>query len=381
MTNPFAPSYVPALRMKAGELAGLRDLAPDVADRILPRLIVPPPEERDHGLQAQLFETANEPNVADALAAHWRGRSVLVEATHLFPDFGVETAWRWLPNMFARARRADVPAIPLVNLTDLTTDSRDAYRAACADGPVQLGIAVLSGELVSRDSLNQLMRHLEAMQLSPANCSIIVDFADADFTHAEIVAPVIGNTLEMVQESALWGHVVFQGTNYPDTNPAEGGGRSLVRRNEWMAWRQAVRFDPATSEQMIFGDYAADCAVMKSRCGRPRPIPHYRYTTPDAWLVQRGSASTSDAVAMRDVSRSIVNSGLFAGRSFSWADEYIFTTAHGFDGPGNATTWRAVNTNHHITRVVADIGGVRGFALQRDERPPPPVQEDLFTAR
>jgi hypothetical protein len=71
MAAATLPSYVPALRMKAGELAGLRDLAPDVADRIRPRLIVPSTKERDGELQAQLFKVEDDPDIADALAAHW----------------------------------------------------------------------------------------------------------------------------------------------------------------------------------------------------------------------------------------------------------------------------------------------------------------------
>ena len=46
MTRPI---YVPALRLKQGEYRGLNRLAPDVADKVLPRLIVPPPKERVHG--------------------------------------------------------------------------------------------------------------------------------------------------------------------------------------------------------------------------------------------------------------------------------------------------------------------------------------------
>jgi hypothetical protein len=65
--------------------------------------------------------------------------------------------------------------------------------------------------------------------------------------------------------------------------------------------------------------------------------------------------------------------------TFSSADEYILQTAQGQAGPGNATTWRAMNTTHHITRVVADIGRVRGFALQQRASQPSPVQESLFT--
>ena len=228
MVTASQPSYVPALRMKAGELAGLRDLAPDVADRVLPRVIVPPLEERDGALQAPLFKVEDGPNIADALAAHWWGRNVFVEATHLFPDLGREEVGNWLPDMFERARRAGVPAIPLVTLSDLAAGSRDAYQAACGTGPVRLGVVVSSGDLVSRDALDPLLHHLEAMGLAPADCSVIADFADADFARPEIVAPIIGGALETLQELGPWRQVVFQGTNYPDRNPADAGGSCTV---------------------------------------------------------------------------------------------------------------------------------------------------------
>ena len=365
--------------MKAGELAGLLGLAPDVADHVLPRMIIPPREERDEALQLQLFETEDAPNIAEPLAAHWRNRSALVEVTHLLPDLGQDAIGSWLPRMFERAHRAGVPAVPLVALADLTTDTRAAYKAACGSGPVRLGIVVSSGDLVSRDALASVLGHLEAMGLSPADCSIIADFADSDFAQPGIVTPIVDGALETLQELGLWRQVVFQGTNYPDKNPAEPGGCCAIPRNEWKAWREAVRFEPTTAEHMIFGDYAADCATMVFGGGGGRAIRHYRYVTSHAWIVQRGAESGSDAAVMRDVCLRIVGSGAFAGRSFSSADDYIFRTARGEAGPGNATKWRAVNTTHHITRVVADIGGVRGFALRQCAGPPLPAQESLFT--
>lgn len=365
MVTATQPSYVPALRMKAGELDGLRDLAPDVADHVLPRMIVPPSGERDGALQTQLLATEGSPNVADALAAHWWGRPVLVEPTYLIPDLGRETIGRWLPRMFARARRAGVPAIPLVALAELTSDSRDAYRVSCGTEAIQLAIVVSAGDLVGRDALHPLLRHIDAMRLSPSNCSIIADFSDSDFANPGIVAPIVGGALELLQEVGTWGQVVFQGTNYPDKNLAEPDGSYRVLRNEWKAWRKAVRFDPATARYMIFGDYAADCATMSFGSGGRRAIRHYRYTVPDAWIIERGSSEGTDAVAMREVCRRITRNKEFAGRSFSAADDFIFLTACGEAGPGNATRWRAVNTTHHITRVVADIGGVRGFTVRQ----------------
>ncbi len=46
MNSNSLPIYVPALRLKQGEYRGLQRLASDIADRIIPRLVVPPPKER-----------------------------------------------------------------------------------------------------------------------------------------------------------------------------------------------------------------------------------------------------------------------------------------------------------------------------------------------
>ncbi|MGR3715230.1 MAG: beta family protein [Thermohalobaculum sp.] len=133
MASVTQPSYVPALRMKAGELAGLRNLMPQVADRVLPRVVIPPPGERDQALEAQLFKVEDEPDVADALAAHWRGRGALVEATHLLPEFGRDAVGRWLPRMLERAP-ASAPRIGGLAGADcgspVVTEIGDRERAA-----------------------------------------------------------------------------------------------------------------------------------------------------------------------------------------------------------------------------------------------------------
>ncbi|WP_422022179.1 beta family protein [Pyruvatibacter mobilis] len=44
--------YVPCLRLKAGEYRGLHHLSHDVKDKITPRLVVPPPKDKDPELWA-----------------------------------------------------------------------------------------------------------------------------------------------------------------------------------------------------------------------------------------------------------------------------------------------------------------------------------------
>ncbi len=369
--------YVPALRMKAGELAGLSNLAPDVAALTLPRLIVPPRKERDQELQQTLMRLEDVPNAGQLLSSYWKGRRAIIDATYLVDDFGIETMGSWLPKMFDLARKEQISAIPIVSLNDLLGEQVAAFRSAISeDTSPKLFIRIPSDQLgLNVDTL--IMSALERVGLAPAECSVIADFGNSDFTDPEIVADIIQGVLELLQEVGMWQQIIFQGTNFPESNPAEPASFQLVPRNEWKAWKLAVKFDPNTAEHFVFGDYGADCAKMEFGKSGGRAIRHYRYTTEDSWLIQRGAATGSHGEVMREVCGQIVSKDEFSGQTFSQADQFIYDNSIGRDGPGNATVWRAVNTTRHITRVVNDIGVVKGIKLHRTVESAQQVSMDI----
>jgi hypothetical protein len=378
MLQLYKPIYCPALRMKAGELAGVRELAPDVAACTLPRFIVPPRSERDE-TQPQLFIIDNAPDISVALARHWADRRAFIDATYLIDEYGRDRLAAWLPQMFERARRARVRAVPMASLRDLGQKEAEAFRAALnPDDQVRIGIRVSSGDMVGPEFLAAINGALDRIGLTSRECAVLADFHDSDFSAPELVAPIISGALESLQDVGHWQSIIFQGTHFPEKNPADHGSRSVWPRNEWKAWREAVRFDPSTADRMMFGDYAADCAKMEFGSSGAQAIRHYRYATETSWLVERGEASGSDKQIMQRVCRNIVDSAHFAGAGFSAADAYIFRTANDADGPGNATTWRQINTTHHITRAVADIARVRGIAITEKKMEPAAGQMSLL---
>lgn len=355
--------YCPALRMKAGELNGVRELAPDVAAHVLPRFIVPPPGERDDD-QPKLFSLNDTPDVGGILSRHWLNRPAIIDATHLIAERGRDNLASWLPQMFRRARSLSVKAIPMAMLTDLGSLEIDAFKESIDDkDALKFCICVSSDDMVGPELGVMLPRAVEQLGLLATDCAIIADFSGSDFLNPDVVAPIIGGALEQLQDLGQWRHIIFQGTHYPETNPAADGANYLWPRNEWAAWRQAVNFDPATAEHMIFGDYAADCSKMVFGGSGGKPIPHYRYTTETDWFIARGAKAGSHHAIMKEVCARIVESGHFASARFSSADTYIARTAQGLDGPGSSTTWRQVNTTHHLTRVVVDVANVRGLAI------------------
>jgi hypothetical protein len=358
--------------MKEGELNGLRELASDVADHVIPRFIVPPLGERDEK-QFGFFAPGKAPDIGGILAKVWSGRRAFIDLSYLLDEAGRADAFTWLPDIFGRARGMRVRATPMAKLSDMTTHEIPAFKAAISGGDMlKFAICVASGDMVRADFAADVKSALAGLGLEATDCAIIADFSDADFSDPDPVAPIIGGALEQLQMLGNWLHIIFQGTYYPESNPADPGQSTLCPRNEWLAWRQAVNFDPTTADHLIFGDYAADSSKMVFGGKGGRPIPHYRYTTETSWLIERGKASGGYLEVMQDVCNRVVKSGHFAGSVFSHADRLIYRTAHGLEGPGNATTWRQINTTHHVTRVVTDVAKVRGIFIQElaEERVP-----------
>lgn len=366
MNQSYKPVYCSALRMKAGELEGVRQLAPDVADSVLPRFIVPPKKERNEA-EPLLTEMAEMPDISVALSAHWRDRPALIDVAYIIDEYDRDRLATWLPNMFKRAWAAGVIAIPVAQLSDLGEMELVAFKAAIPEqSPLKFAICVSSDELVGAELRATILNILASVGLNAADCAVLADFAGAELSDPMVAAPIIGGALETLQEIGPWRHIIFQGTHYPEVNPAKDGTVEIWPRNEWVAWREAVRFDPTTAEHMIFGDYAADCAKMSFSGGGAPAIRHIRYTTPDSWRVQRAVKEGKDAQRMHGVYKAIALSGDFAGDGFSSADAFIANGARNATaGPGNSTTWRQLNTTHHITQVVSDIAKVRGISIKK----------------
>jgi|JI10StandDraft_1071094.scaffolds.fasta_scaffold19851_5 hypothetical protein len=370
--------YVASLRFKAGERQGVQRLAPDVARFFRPHFIIPPLKDRDPAQQTLFTAAELSPVAGQELAGCWHDREAYLDVRFLFPDFGEESVTKWLPNIFRDARARGARPIPVATLQELEGGRAPAYFSAIdRNAETKLALRV-PFDAVSRDMRDNLHRSLKSMLVRAEDCSVLVDFDGADFSNPEITSGVIEGVIEDLQSIGAFQHIVAIGSSYPTTNPAEAGKTETVPRNEWRAWRLATNFGKDTPEQFVFGDYAADCSKIDFEGSGGRAIRHYRYTTQEDWLIVRGNSEGADTAVMQEVCSSVVNSGHFAGRQFSSADNYVFLTHQGQAGPGNSTNWREMNTCHHITRVVRDIGTVKGLTFVDGVHTAPPEQLSLL---
>lgn len=124
------PIYVPALRLKQGEYRGLQRLATDVADKIVPRLVVPPPKERDPEKHRLLTKDEIVHETGRRIADHWKMRDAFLDVSFLFSEFGDAECTEWLPRMFDVARKANAQPIPVIGLADALGPRAAAFRLA-----------------------------------------------------------------------------------------------------------------------------------------------------------------------------------------------------------------------------------------------------------
>ncbi|MBA3243070.1 MAG: hypothetical protein H0T60_17760 [Acidobacteria bacterium] len=327
-------------------------------------MIVPPPKERDPKLQNELFRLPERPKVHGVLTGYWTGRPVLLQCTYLIREID-SAPDKWLPSLFSDARDHGIQAVPAFTLSEIAKLGAAVRTSVSRIGELALGIIISSAELGDPELPEKINSGLDALRVGSSECIVFADFADSDLSEPEIVAPIIRASYECLERIGPWKHIAFQATSYPEHNPASHGLTARVDRNEWLAWTAAVDYQRNPRDDLLFGDFVADCAKMSFGESQARAIRHMRYTTNECWFVVRASETGRDADRMRQVCKRIVESAWYDGRSYSMADDRIFRIAHGLAGPGTATDWRAVNTGHHISRVVRDLGAVRNIHFAR----------------
>lgn len=373
-------AYVPALRAKKGELFGLQALRPDVADKIVPRLIVPPSNERNPD-QDQLFDGTGFPGIADTISAYWFGRTAFLDPSYVLDEFGSAEISSWLCSAVKHAKARGVELLPCIEFGRLKGETSQSFVEAIKELGSVFAISVSLADVAEREDIVAFVATLNAEGITAEKCVVIADFKDADLADIALAAAIIDDSLSDLLAIAPWQRCVFQASNFPTTNPAPKlGGDVKVSRDEWLVWREVLRISPELRKRVVFGDYAADSCEISQSKARTGAIPHLRYTSEDFWWVEREKKDSPLRSQIQKVAKRVVeNSGCFSGSSFSSSDFAIAQMATGEKLSGAAWYWRSLNTGRHIAFTVSQIGREQGFELIKGDEIALHEQPGLFS--
>ena len=142
------------------------------------------------------------------------------------------------------------------------------YKDFIARGWPKLGVYVQYDDVEP----DRLKVGLDTIGCIPQDCATFVDFTGAELS-PDIAAGSVSAVFDLLNETALWGRMIFQGSVFPPINPADHGSQFFVPRNEWKTFHAALKECSVPIERIGYGDFGADCGEInfprKSGGGRP----------------------------------------------------------------------------------------------------------------
>jgi Beta protein len=359
MTSP-QPVYVPVLKGKEGEFAALEALEPDVRQHLMP-LIEIPPIQHDY-VNDRPAKTLDDHirGVAERVRKAWRMRPLYLDLPWLGEDAERLADGRGaFAAVLEDCLANEVNAVPVVSrasspghLAAAARHSAASHNGVC----IRLIVKDFEEDVEPDTEVDRLMRGLGGV--STADVDLMVDLEDLgpDGGRALLVARSIFSMLPKRNE---WRRVILAAASFPeDLSDVSAATVSTLPRREWELWNTLQRRPTLLPRpDLIFGDYAIAHPEIKDLDPRVMLMSaSIRYTTPDHWLIVKGRNVRHYGFDQYfELCQLLVKRDEYVGSAFSWGDRYIADCAEGVQGPGNATTWRKVGTNHHLTLVVKQL--------------------------
>ncbi|MBX5135942.1 hypothetical protein HJB80_25375 [Rhizobium lentis] len=349
--------YHPALRFKQGEYTAIAKIARDIQRQIQPRFIIPPPKESDPAKGRPLTPDEIAYETGRRIGKNWPFEVAFLDAqyvTSFLGDSGLRT-------LFRTAQSQNNKLVAVATVDDLFNPTFAAFLRASAPR-----IAIfLPYEKVDT---KRILDGIKSIGCAPEDCVVFVDFNKAPF-ELDGIEIAVAAILDEIAGAAQWHRIVFQGSSFPKTNPAKAKGMFAVTRHEWDVFQAALKECSVSPKLIGYGDYGPDSSEIKfsRKKGGAAPYRHIRYTIDGSSVVVRGSDTGTQATAMKDVCRTILTSGKFLGRDYSYADEAIYQVGNGRWSAGTPSMWREWNMAHHMTYIVRQLGAQAGetFGLSR----------------
>ncbi len=351
----FGPyDYVPVLKVKRGEKAALRLVAPALRARISPLLeIVEWRKDKKPTLSAHLDTAFKE------FGASLRGYPrCFLDARELTPH-GQEAA----EEVFERAAALGVRFIPVTGVSR-TADLAPALKNRTNGLAVRLTRVEFEGGRLAPQLLDFVTSHGLAFSAT----DLILDLGPVEDMIEEGVAALATQFLREIPKPTAWRTLTVSASAFPrGMGVVERRSHLLVDRAEWLAWRNHLR---QVKEVPRIPTYS-DCAIQ-----HPAGVEGFdpvlmqvsasiRYTLPESWLLIKGVSTRRKLPSEQfpELATLLVYGHLrshFPGEDHCEGCASVKAAADGKKGFGYPEAWRRIGTIHHITEVMHALSLLHG---------------------
>ena len=356
------PIYVPVLKGKEGEYGALEVLHNEVRMRLMPLIEIPdvPYDYANEGSAKSLDDHLND--TARRLKKCWQRSPLFIDLPWFEGEERLSDGRVALAAVLSDCESEGVSAVPVVSrkkspdyLSAAGRYSKEANSGAC----IRLLVADFGEDVDVETEVHRLLDGLGARDKSSIDLMLDLEDLGPDTARAALVARSV---FSMIPAKDEWRRIVMVAASFPeDLSEVDAATVTTLPRREWDLWKTLQKRPGLLPRRdLIFGDYGIANPVTKDLDPRTmRMSASIRYTTPKNWLVLKGRNVRQYGFDQYfELCKELVRRPEYKGRDFSSGDKYIADCAEGMTGPGNATTWRKVGTNHHITLVADQIASL-----------------------
>jgi len=354
--------YVPLMRWRAGEYRALKRLSDACRQRVVPLIEVLPPDFDFELRQPKKHIDEQLKPFVKQFEDHWPNRPALVDAKQIDAAIRMGDGSHPLTFVFDEARAKGLGLVPVTALDRDAGYQQSVQSIVAADGR---GIGLRCGleEALDPDFDANLSALLAQLACAANAVDILLDLGNPKFDPQAPLIAIITSVLAAGGIFASARSVTMMATSFPDSLTTLQYGLDKLPRREWLLYKALLSALPDRVRRPGFGDYVvAAVEFPKGDMRFMRGSPNVRYAIDDAWLVAKAKRQkTNNNQPYPALCGAIVASGYFSGSAFSDGAKYIDGCRIGTEKKGNPTTWKWVATNHHITKVVADLANLSGI--------------------
>lgn len=350
--------YVPVMAAKRGEFTALRNLQPATINSIVPFFELPSKKPTAILIEKTIARTATNAGKA------WATRGAFLDFSKWSTDARTETGIHVLEYAFAQFRANRVMAHPVVGY-DRWDDP--VYVQALKNIIQAFRSDVTPCIRLDRESIedmhdlpyfaSRIQEIFDTLDIGANNCYVMVDFGDVSKTP---VPDLIEETEAAIKalRSLGFGIVIVSGGSMPtgvnqavDTPDTEG----CIPRIEMMAWKAVL--SSLKDLGVVFSDYLVRNANAAEGIITPDANAKIRYTIENQSYIVRGHTKRKDSLTVqhKDLSQKLIASTHYIDAAFSWGDSQLMNCALGLTELREATAMIAVDSNHHMHAVVAEV--------------------------
>lgn len=357
----MALTYAPALKAKMGELTALEALADNVKDQIAPILEVPGIDwNYSKDRPAKTLQKHLEDVVA-AIEKNWPARNFFIDFSPAAQVAAADNKTDILTVFDSIAQQKTLTYIPVVDF-DRSTLATYLETSQAIHGRTNSGVCLRIKYADLEDVVEELAftEFLKTLELPMSDIDLVLDFGSiSSYESDKTLYLATRLVLQSIPDLTSWRNVIVLASSFPHTlRGMDKNSRVKIPRREWKSWLRLKEKSDRIGRLPIFGDYSiahpelveVDPRIMNMSAA-------IRYSTPDDWLILKGeSVKIKGFTQFPELSAELVSMPEYAGADFSAGDRDISGYADGTtNGTGNATTWRKIGNNHHLTLVVTQI--------------------------